>query len=162
MGALGVARQTGLVSPLSAVYRQRTVGVAVSDYLNLLLRTAPYVDDYNRRSTGIHSSRLRLYPDQFLNILVVLPTANEQQGIVGEVASIEERVSRMRAKHEREIDLIQEYRTRLISDVVTGKLDVRGVELGELPDFEEIPEVDEPDDDNDDVPAGTGDVHDNV
>ena len=27
----------------------------------------------------------------------------------------------------REIDLIREYRTRLIADVVTGKLDVRGV-----------------------------------
>ena len=30
---------------------------------------------------------------------------------------------------QREIELIREYRTRLISDVVTGKLDVRGVEL---------------------------------
>lgn len=31
----------------------------------------------------------------------------------------------------REIDLIREYHTRLISDVVTGKLDVRGVEMPE-------------------------------
>ncbi len=29
----------------------------------------------------------------------------------------------------REIDLVREYRTRLIADVVTGRLDVRGVEL---------------------------------
>ncbi len=28
--------------------------------------------------------------------------------------------------------LLREYRTRLIADVVTGKLDVRGVELPEL------------------------------
>lgn len=33
------------------------------------------------------------------------------------------------AKENREIDLIREYRTRLIADVVTGKLTVRGVEL---------------------------------
>jgi type I restriction enzyme S subunit len=30
---------------------------------------------------------------------------------------------------QREIDFLQEYRTRLISDVVTGKLEVRGIEL---------------------------------
>jgi type I restriction enzyme S subunit len=39
----------------------------------------------------------------------------------------------------REIDLLREYRTRLIADVVTGKLDVRQA-VARLPD-----EVDEPD-----------------
>jgi type I restriction enzyme S subunit len=39
----------------------------------------------------------------------------------------------------REIDLLREYRTRLIADVVTGKLDVRQA-VERLPD-----EVDEPD-----------------
>jgi len=39
----------------------------------------------------------------------------------------------------REIDLIGEYRTRLISDIVTGKLDVRGVELPAM-DEAEVPE----------------------
>jgi len=34
----------------------------------------------------------------------------------------------------RQIDLFREYRTRLIADVVTGKLDVRGVELPDLED----------------------------
>jgi len=33
---------------------------------------------------------------------------------------------------QREIDLSREYRARLIADVVTGKLDVRGVELPAL------------------------------
>ncbi|HNW82477.1 MAG TPA: restriction endonuclease subunit S, partial [bacterium] len=33
------------------------------------------------------------------------------------------------ARTEREIELIQEYRTRLVSDVVTGKIDVRDVEI---------------------------------
>ena len=38
----------------------------------------------------------------------------------------------------REIVLLREYRTRLITDVVTGKLDLRGVELPELEEAEEI------------------------
>jgi type I restriction enzyme S subunit len=45
----------------------------------------------------------------------------------------------------REVDLLREYRTRLIADVVTGKLDVRGVELPELEEVEAL-DVDAEDD----------------
>ncbi len=45
----------------------------------------------------------------------------------------------------REIERVHEYRTRLIADVVTGKLDVRGVAAG-------LPEPDAPADD--DTPDG--------
>ena len=41
---------------------------------------------------------------------------------------------------EREISLLREYRTRLIADVVTGKLDVREA-AGRLPDDAEEPEL---------------------
>ncbi|MGE3541761.1 MAG: restriction endonuclease subunit S [Candidatus Tectimicrobiota bacterium] len=37
---------------------------------------------------------------------------------------------------QREIDLLREYRTRLIADVVTGKLDVRDVALPMLDEAE--------------------------
>ncbi len=45
---------------------------------------------------------------------------------------------------EREIDLLREYRTRLVADVVTGKLDVREA-AARLPDEEAVsdPVVDE-------------------
>ncbi len=42
----------------------------------------------------------------------------------------------------REIALIHEYRTRLIADVVTGKLDVRAVAAG-LPDMAGLERLDE-------------------
>ena len=48
-----------------------------------------------------------------------------------------------------EIDLIREYRTRLMADVVTGKLDVRGVALpsveeeAEAADSEVLTEIEE-------------------
>ncbi len=35
-----------------------------------------------------------------------------------------------------QLELVNEYRTRLIADVVTGKLDVRGVVLPELAEIE--------------------------
>lgn len=73
---------------------------------------------------------------------IALPPLPEQQGIA---RYVEERTSSLEVAVERaksEIDLLREYRTRLIADVVTGKLDVREVaanlpdeaeELGELP-----------------------------
>jgi len=64
-----------------------------------------------------------------------VPPLNEQEQIAlfieKETALIDKTISRT----ELEIELIQEYRSRLVSDVVTGKLDVRGIEI---PDFEPV------------------------
>ena len=42
-------------------------------------------------------------------------------------------ITHYRPRARRQIDLVQEYRTRLIADVVTGKLDVRAA-AAQLPD----------------------------
>jgi type I restriction enzyme S subunit len=60
---------------------------------------------------------------------VFLPGLDEQQAIVRYVDEATKEVHYALAGVRREIDLIREYRTRLIADVVTGKLDVRGVAL---------------------------------
>ncbi|MGH8503951.1 MAG: restriction endonuclease subunit S [Gammaproteobacteria bacterium] len=68
---------------------------------------------------------------------VALPTRDEQAQIVSAVRRDIQGVEAAIARAEREIDLLREYRTRLIADVVTGKLDVRGT-AARLPDeFEE-------------------------
>lgn len=58
-----------------------------------------------------------------------LPTKPEQQAILrfldSELSGLRTAVSRL----EREIELLREYRTRLVADVVTGKLDVREAAL---------------------------------
>jgi type I restriction enzyme S subunit len=68
-----------------------------------------------------------------------LPSLNEQIRITvaldDELRNLTNTIQRI----EGEISLIREYRTRLIADVVTGKLDVRTV-AAQLPD-----EIDEPD-----------------
>ena len=53
---------------------------------------------------------------------------------------------------EQEIDLLREYRTRLVADVVTGKLDVREA-ASRLPDEELLPDLVAADDDPDDLPT---------
>lgn len=125
MAALGIARQTGIVSPSYGVYRPVRASRLLSDYADLLLRTKPYVGEYGCRSTGIRSSRLRLYPEQFLRIRIICPPIEEQQTILDWVRAETAAAERTIAGALREITLLREYRTRLVADVVMGKLDVR-------------------------------------
>ena len=125
MGALGVARQTGLVSPAYGVYRPLSPLRLLADYADMLFRTGPYVSEYVCRSTGIRSSRLRLYPEQFLRIGLACPPIKEQEAILQWVATETTAIGHTMSGAQRGIDLLREYRTRLTADVVTGKLDVR-------------------------------------
>lgn len=51
---------------------------------------------------------------------------------------------------EREIDLLREFRTRLVADVVTGKLDVREA-ASQLPDEDLLPDLAAADDEPDEL-----------
>ena len=125
MAALGLARQTGLVSPSYAVYRPQPSSRLVGDYVELLLGTTPYKREIRRRSTGIRPSRLRLYPDEFLRLPLLCPTPVEQTAIVRFQTERSAIIGRSVRKSNDAILHLSEYRTRLIADVVTGKLDVR-------------------------------------
>ncbi|MFM7170949.1 MAG: restriction endonuclease subunit S [Cyanobium sp.] len=59
-----------------------------------------------------------------------LPPANEQQLILQSINSSTHQLRTAIVRLEREIALLLEYRTRLIADVVTGKLDVREAAAG--------------------------------
>ncbi len=125
MAALGVARQVGLVSPSYNVYRPIDAGRLNPDYIDPLLRTETYRSEYLVRSTGITVSRLRLYPDSFLDIPLLYPPVEEQAAIAAHLdqatAQIDAAIDNARRQSER----MAEYRASLIAHVVTGKLDVR-------------------------------------
>lgn len=73
-----------------------------------------------------NSTTLRAFP-------LFLPDVEEQRHILLSVASEASILDRTIGDAVREIDLLREYRTRLIADVVTGKLDVREA-AARLPD----------------------------
>ncbi len=133
MAALGVARQNGLVSPSYGVYRPLNIERLSHDYIDSLLRTEAYRTNYLIRSTGITSSRLRLYPESFLDIPVLCPPSTEQDDIVEYLERATAATNGGIERAHRRIELLQEYRTKLIADVVTGKLDVREA-AAHLPD----------------------------
>jgi type I restriction enzyme S subunit len=124
MGALGVSSHTGIVSPAYAVYRPSGAKEIVDGYIDSLLRTQPYVANIICRSTGVRLSRLRLYPEEFFRLPIILPPVPEQHQIVHSIDSETAQLNTAVGRLDREIELLREYRTRLVADVVTGKLDV--------------------------------------
>ena len=127
MAALGVAQQEGMVSPSYGVYRPLYYESLNHDYIDLLLRTETYRTEYLTRSTGITDSRLRLYPESFLGIPLLYPPLSEQATIVENLDRATAGIDAAIARARRQIELLEEYRTRLIADVVTGKIDVREI-----------------------------------
>lgn len=136
-GAVGKVPIDGLVSPAYVV--AQPLKDIEPDYFSLLFRTQEYKNEVNRNSRGIVSDRNRLYWDDFKSLISLVPPNSEQIEISGYVARATRDLDCAISRTEREIELIREYRTRLISDVVTGKLDVREASQrlpAETPDVE--------------------------
>jgi type I restriction enzyme S subunit len=77
--------------------------------------------------------------DDVKNYVVVLPPRDEQNVLVTKIETETANIDAEIRMVERQIALIQEFRTRLIADVVTGKLDVRTAAAA-LPETAEEPE----------------------
>ena len=116
----------GLVSPDYSVFDARLP--VQMRFLSELCRTSSYRAHFRRVSTGLGTGTagfLRLYDDRFLDTVIFLPPYPEQTGILEFFEKVVARSDGAIDRTGHQIDLIHEYRTRLIADVVTGKLDVR-------------------------------------
>lgn len=141
MSALGVSKHDGIVSPAYGVYRPRSNHDYDNYYLDHLLRIEGYRSEYICRSTGIRSSRLRLYPDKFLSMRVVCPPLNEQQTIA-RFLKAQDRLFRKFIRNKRRlIELLKEQKQNVINQAVTRglnpnvKLKPGGAEwIGDIPE----------------------------
>lgn len=124
MGALGVSDREGIVSPSYANYRQKTKGLFNSWYLENLLRDINYVAQYNRVSTGLHSSRLRLYSHMFFNMEIGFPSKDEQDQIEKITKEKTAKIETAISCKQKEIEKLKEYKAVLINSAVTGKIKV--------------------------------------
>lgn len=123
MGALGVAREPGIVSPAYGVYRFNPQ-IADPHYFELLYRSRAYVCEMTRHSKGVWSSRLRLYPEAFLALNVPLPPLDEQRAIVDQYWVETRQVDTLLQLEQRAVSLLKERRQALITAAVTGEIDV--------------------------------------
>lgn len=125
MGAMGISRHEGIVSPAYGVYSYRTPDDTHPPYFDYLYRTPEYVAEMTRWSRGVTSSRLRLYPDVFLSLAIVVPPLDEQQRITKYLDAKTAATRTLIEKAQRFIELARERRASLITAAVTGQIDVR-------------------------------------
>lgn len=116
-------------------------------YLNYLLHSHFMAHQLELLLVGSTFKRINI--SQIKALIVIVPPLEEQNQICSYLDTELSKYDAVLSRTEREISLLREFRTRLIADVVTGKLDVREV-AKDLPD-----EADESDiiDDNE-IPAG--------
>ena len=112
------------------------------EFLFRALQSQGVAYQFHVRANGV--TRYGLSHSAIKSVRLPVPPLIEQDAIVHflarSIVSLNEEVDRAR----RQIALFHEYRTRLIADVVTGKLDVREA-AAELPEVDPLA-VDDPDD----------------
>lgn len=99
------------------------------EYLGYVIQSSAFVNRVAANSIGI------AYPAIAETVLgrfpvALPPTVDEQQAIVAHIKTESAPLDDAIARTEEEIKLIREYRDRLIADVVTGQVDVRGWQPG--------------------------------
>ena len=122
MGAMGVVRQPGIVSPAYNVYQP--VPELDPEYMDLLVRTPRFAEEITRYSKGVWSSRLRLYPEGLYEAWLPVPPKDEQRAITAHIQTATKKINDFAQATERTITLLQERRSALISAAVTGQLKI--------------------------------------
>ena len=123
MGAIGLSNYEGVTSPAYDILRKiRPLNVRFYDYL---FRCGLHFTEFKKRSKGIMEVRLRLYFDRFGQIPLVFPPVDEQDKIASFLDRKTVYIDELTFEEQRKIELLKEYRQSLISEVVTGKIDVR-------------------------------------
>ena len=94
-----------------------------------------------KQTTGIQNIDTYQYMDNW----VFIPKIEEQKIIVNHIKSEFKILDETISKIEKEIALVEEYKTALIAEAVTGKIDVRGYEVPEISEEETYEEIEDPD-----------------
>ena len=146
-GTTGVARFVDLDYPFQvwvhvAVLKLRR-DLALPHWLAATLNSPRCYEQSQLFTRGATNQDLGL--GRMKGIVFPVPPLSDQKAIAKQVIEIDDRIGRGIQAASREIELVTEYRTRLIADVVTGKLDVRKA-VARLPDETETSQaMDRPD-----------------
>jgi type I restriction enzyme, S subunit len=107
------------------------IPVASPAYIHLAL-TAAYLQ-LRAASDDSGSTKGAITCEELKRFKLPMPPRAEQDGLLRRIQTETRELNTAISRLEREIELLREYRTRLVADVVTGKLDVREA-AARLPD----------------------------
>ncbi|MBE7441448.1 MAG: restriction endonuclease subunit S [Flavobacteriales bacterium] len=129
-----------------------------SEFLNYAIRANYFIGKVVSESNGV--SYPAINSTELITLKIAIPIVDEQKKIVQFIDSETEIINTTISKIEKELALVEEYKTALIAEAVTGKIDVRNYEIptitepetyDELEDELYIAAEDEPEYQNEDV-----------
>ena len=137
-GSVGIADHLGVTSPDYRVFRlfdeERCYAAYYLKIFQLCYRRHAF---YRFGRGAANVGRWRLPASAFKNFEIPLPPYDEQIEIVRAIEIEEHKIKTVIDCLQQEIDVLKEFKKRLIADVVTGKIDVRGIEIPEYDLVEE-------------------------
>lgn len=136
-GSYGISNYTGIVSPAYFIF---DVDFENLEYFHYAIRSKVYVNFFAQASDGIRVGQWDLSINKMKEIPFIVPPEDEQKAIVEYIPVVFAKYDNAITKLTEEVETLHELRNKLISDVVTGQIDVRDIEV---PDFEYVEETED-------------------
>ena len=133
-GSYGISDFTGLCSPAYFVF---DVAFDNLEYFHYAIRSKVYVNFFAQASDGIRVGQWDLQLDKMKEIPFIVPPKEEQTAIVKYIKKMIPKYEIATEKLKKEVAILEEFKVRIISDTVTGKIDVRDIEI---PEYEVVEE----------------------
>jgi len=133
-GSYGVSGYTGIVSPAYFVF---DVEFPNLQYFHYAIRSKVYVNFFAQASDGIRVGQWDLSMEKMKEIPFLVPSADEQEAIVEYIPKMLKKYDLQIQKLNEYVECLQEYKYNLISRVITGKIDVRSIDIPEYDEVEE-------------------------
>ena len=121
--ALVFAREEGWICGTGSLLLRCNVTVLMPQFFQLVFSSSGIANMLSAASVG--ATMANLNAGMVARQRLPVPPLDEQAEVVRYVASETQRIELAASHLRREIELLREYRTRLVAEVVTGKLDVR-------------------------------------
>ena len=121
---VAIVPENGIIT--SAYVVLRPFETTYAPYYCYLFKAMDSMKLFHAMGTGI---RLTLSFDELKKQIIPIPPVEEQKAIVDYIEKRSNRIDLLIDNLKKEIDNLQEYKLRLISDVVTGQVDVRDEEI---------------------------------
>ncbi|MCI6162830.1 MAG: restriction endonuclease subunit S [Dialister sp.] len=133
-GSYGISDYTGIVSPAYFIFDMAFENL---EYFHYAIRSKVYVNFFAQASDGIRVGQWDLQMDKMKEIPFIIPPSDEQNAIVEHIKNTLPTYNNAIEKLTAEVEVLEEYKAKIIEDTVTGKIDVRGIEIPEYEFVEE-------------------------
>ena len=142
-GAIAISGYDGMCTPVVHVCTCNQSKRFVAYYLKMMA----YTKVYKAISNGVrqNTSDFRSW-DKVANLMIAFPDYDEQERIADYIDAVVEAVNAIITNYEGQIELLHEMKHRIISDAITGRIDVRNVVIPEYEFMDENADDDTEDD----------------